>query len=135
MQGSERKELHAALTWIQRGMQPTAIGKIRGSLVQLHLHDTALVETKISRRHTVAAVAGAQAAMRGFSPPVSGETYETAFVWAFRMHTFPCWFVRRSCGPLPTWDEFFEKCEDVRPSDSSDVSLPLSKLFGPHEEY
>ncbi|CDJ60295.1 protein phosphatase methylesterase 1, putative [Eimeria maxima] len=27
----------------------------------------------------------------------------------------------RSCGPLPTWDEFFERCEDIRPSDSSDT--------------
>lgn len=26
-----------------------------------------------------------------------------------------------SCGPLPTWDEFFERCEDIRPSDSSDT--------------
>ncbi|KAL8273736.1 hypothetical protein Esti_002336 [Eimeria stiedai] len=27
-----------------------------------------------------------------------------------------------SCGPLPTWDEFFEKCEDIKPlPDSSDT--------------
>lgn len=27
-----------------------------------------------------------------------------------------------SCGPLPTWDEFFEKCEDIKPRlDSSDT--------------
>ncbi|CDJ38242.1 protein phosphatase methylesterase 1, putative [Eimeria tenella] len=26
-----------------------------------------------------------------------------------------------SCGPLPTWDEFFEKCEDIRPLESSDT--------------
>lgn len=27
-----------------------------------------------------------------------------------------------SCGPLPTWDEFFERCEDIRPhSDNSDT--------------
>ncbi|KAL8433350.1 hypothetical protein Efla_001904 [Eimeria flavescens] len=25
-----------------------------------------------------------------------------------------------SCGPLPTWDEFFEKCEDVKPRSDSD---------------
>ncbi|CDI86633.1 protein phosphatase methylesterase 1, putative [Eimeria praecox] len=26
-----------------------------------------------------------------------------------------------SCGPLPTWDEFFEKREDIRPSDGKDT--------------
>lgn len=119
----ERKESHAGPAWTQIRTQPTATGRIRGKLVHLHPLGTAPVET-IYRRRTVEVVADAQAAMRTSLPPVPGNAPDTLLACYCYMSILTSWVFRRSCGPLPTWDEFFERCEDIRPSDSSDVSLP-----------